>query len=383
MKAILLFAISATILAGSPADAAVKSTGKKLPTKLPKVVKKKKTKINFEENSGTHTTTVIVRTPLPLEEALQDRNRAAQNVKVISSAISESGLTSETADQLPPIAQEEKPLRYHVVPPLEDAPPARRVFVDETKLLTAESASEADHTAKPENALSEILEAGPPPQITTPVHESISQEIATSSPNAPTPQTESSTEPPATSTGAQASLTTNVSLRESSARVNRFHLRSAFLNARYSEIDPQLENGARSLAIGWSRDRQTLEGRLSLELGYGHGQDIAVQNTRYVIARADALYFFRPRAFRPFVGFGLGLGDFNVRVQRLTDEPHQLVYREYAKGSAVVASPSTGVRFDIGDFALDFSAEYLAVIGAGATSSLGGWAGALGFSFPF
>jgi len=375
MKSLILFAVATSLVASQAfAAAGSKRPSAKLPTKLPKAVKKKKAKVNFEENSGTHITTVIVRTPLPLEKALEDQKQAANEVTVISSSKTVS-LPELTDAMAPEAAAEKQPPRYHVLPevlPEVDSEPSRlrRIFIDETLLVNA---------AAPDDSAPATPVAAPDEATAAPTS---TAELM--GPQAPAPATAAVVAEPAEAAAPAPDLSLSAGFSARPAdRINRFYLRSSFLNARYSEIDSHLENGAHGIAIGWARQSGNIEGRASLEFGYGKGQDMTVQNTRYLIARGDALYFFRSNVVRPYTGIGLGVGSFDVRVQRPAVNPNDLLYHEYAKGSAAIVSPSTGIRFDLTGFAVDVGIEYLVVIGAGTTSALGGWAGALTLSFPF
>lgn len=404
MKSFLLFT-AATSLVASQALAAIGTAAEqpptKLPTKLPKAMKKK-TKLNFEENSGTHVTTVIVRTPLPLEKALEDQQQAANQVVVISSA--KPAKSVDVANPIPaPTPLEDKTARFHVLPEATtEASHPRRFLIDEPLLVKPESplstekdklAGEAvlptDAGAKSKEDIAAPITTSPAPSASTefmgppapPVVE-VSVTTLTTNPPAPSVAVEAPSAPVTSAQTADVSLATTVT-RPVALHENRIYLRSSVLNARYAEIDSNLDNGARGLGIGWARQYGDFEGRGSIELGYGKGQEISLENTRYLIARADALYFFRSGHVRPFAGFGVGVGQFDVRLPRPTANPDEVLFREYAKGSAAILSPSTGIRFDWTNFAVDLSAEYLAVLGAGSTSALGGWTGALTLSFPF
>jgi len=162
-----------------------------------------------------------------------------------------------------------------------------------------------------------------------------------------------------------------------------FLARGAFLNAQYNELAGELTNGAHSLGVGYARPFDWLEGRLQIEAGIGMDQEMAVQNVRYLLAHADAVFFFSSGFIKPFTSLGLGFGSFYVRSQRVNSNSRDILYREHAKGTAFIATPAAGARFDFGSFTVDSTVEYLVIAGAGSSTALGGWVGALTLGLPF
>jgi hypothetical protein len=193
------------------------------------------------------------------------------------------------------------------------------------------------------------------------------------------------TEPTTTETFPTPSPVATVRARpqEPGGKRDYFLVRGTYLNAHYNELSAELVNGAHSLGIGYARPYDWLEGRLQIEAGIGMDHEIAVQNVRYFLAHADAVFFFSSGFIRPFTSLGLGFGSFYVRSQRVNTNGRDVLYREHTQGAAFIATPAAGARFAFGSFAIDTSLEYLVVAGAGSGSALGGWVGALTLGMPF
>jgi hypothetical protein len=174
---------------------------------------------------------------------------------------------------------------------------------------------------------------------------------------------------------------------DASLEATRFYVRTSYVDAHYSNLESDLQNGASTIALGLSRGLwPTFEGRVLLELGHGMDQTVTIQNTRFLTLRADATYLPISGALTPLASLGLGFTDFDVKSERATASG-DTVTREHAKGTGALIAPALGGRLRIGNtsgqIAIDLTAEYLAVIGSGQTSSLGGVAAALGIGLTF
>ncbi len=351
----------------------------KLPSKLPKKsAKKQVTKINFEQNSGTHVTTVVVRTPLPLEQALEDQTRAANDVHDLRKPL-----------EISPEPQ----VRYHLNSKLSAKQTQKKSLLLEPQKPLAQAGAPSE---VPSTAPSGVPAAVPAPELVvaatteTPAHETfvgppvpVTVQVSAPAPQTPTPQvpTPLAATPPADTASIKAARTSSPTPRGSSE--DYFLARGSFLNAQYSELASELANGAHSFGLGLARPFEWLEARLQVEAGFGMDQEMAAQNIRHLLARGDAVFFLSSGFIKPFAAFGIGFGSFYVRSQRVNSKGRDILYREHAKGTAFIATPAAGARFDFGHFVVDTTVEYLVVSGAGSSTALGGWTGALTLGLPF
>lgn len=326
--------VIALLVLGSPRSSAATAAQKttKLPAKLP--AKKKKTKVNFD-NPTTHTTTVVVRTPLPLEKALEDQAESL-------SAIAEGTPTSSST----------------IPAPVQTATSRQSIFVSPSPGSASPSAPAPVKTPAPRVQPSHVVAS--PFLMPAP---------------APTPIAA----PPPVS--AEARVATTLEKETEQAVRTSIYLRSSYIDAHYSDLQGDLQNGATSMALGVSRSfAWDFEWRALIEIGHGLDQEVALKNTRYSIVRIDLANHFARGPLRPFAAFGLGYADFDVRSYRATAS-NDVAIRSHAKGGALFAAPALGVRLELETLALDLAVEYSAFLGS--AHSLGGVTGSLGLAVPF
>ena len=166
----------------------------------------------------------------------------------------------------------------------------------------------------------------------------------------------------------------------------RIFVRSGYLNAQYSQLESDLKNGASVFGVSVSQVFTKTEIRLGIDVAHGLDQAISLRNTRMAMLRAEGLYHFPSLGvFHAFGGGALGVADIDVTsYHQRTLSNGDIVVRENAKGTALLAAPEVGIRALIGrDLSLDISAEYLLLGGGEQIAKLGGLLGevALGFSF--
>lgn len=300
-----------------PVAAKPKSSPKR-PTQLPK---KKKISVDFSNNSAEHSTTVVVRTPLPLEEAIEDQASAEKSI----------------AD-----SKKQKP---------EATPPAKQ---------------------SPQAPQPPIAVATPTPAPTPLLEGPIETPVVTSEP-APMPT-------PLPDTATVVTTTSTLAPKNSHSGI-RILARTSYIDSKYSRLAPELQDGQSTLALGLENDFNRFTGRALLELGHGMDQAVTIQNTRSFIVRGDLLYFFaKDSSVRPLVGGGIGLVDVNVRSYRL-NQNGQTYLREHARETSLLISPFAGIRAHHSLFSLDLTLEYTAVM-VNEPAALGGWTGAITFGIP-
>lgn len=165
----------------------------------------------------------------------------------------------------------------------------------------------------------------------------------------------------------------------------RLFVRTGFLDAHYSEIESDLKNGATVFGVSVSQVFSKTEVRLGLDVAHGLDQAVNLRNTRMAMFRAEGLYHFAAvSSVRFFGGGALGVADIDVTSYHAVANSGDVVVRENAKGTALLAAPEIGARILIGrDISLDLAAQYLLLTGGDQISKLGGLLGeaALGFTF--
>ena len=159
-----------------------------------------------------------------------------------------------------------------------------------------------------------------------------------------------------------------------------FIARASLMNARYSEVSSELENGQSTLALGLSHAMENFELRGLFELGHGMDQSVTIQNTRSVILRADFIHAFAVSEFQPLVGAGLGFIDVSLRSYRSSGGSN--VLREHSHLTTGFVSPMAGVRWKTAPISIDLTLEYLAPF-SGNSSTYGGWTTALAMGYAF
>jgi len=291
----------------------------KRPTRLPK---KKRITVDFDSHSAEPTTTVIVRTPLPLDEAVEDKSLAEKSMK-------------DTQKQVEATAKTETPATTKTPPaPLAVTTP----------------------TPAPAPALEAPLET---PVVTS----------------EPVPM------PPPLPEAATVTANSVVVIPEKFSKGLRLLARTSYVNAQYSRLSSELQDGQSTIAIGIENDFDRFSGRAILEIGHGMDQAVTIQNTRSFIVRGDLIHFFAKDAtIQPLVGGGAGLVDLNVRSYRSNGEG-PIYIREHARETSVLIAPFAGFRVKQSLFSLDLTLEYVAVM-VDEPSAFGGWTGALTLGIP-
>lgn len=325
-------------------------SGSQLPTQLPK---KKKITVEFGTSSAEHTTTVVVRTPLPVEEAFEDQAAAEKSLKDSSTKIQ-----AATGSQSPQTTPTPTSTPVAIVRPAPSPAPIAAAAPSPTPSSfapTTQASIPPPREAKP------VLVADPYPIPEPPIAASKQDSVSQS-------------------TAAVASQT-SVESPKSFPEAARLFARTSYVDARYSGLSPELQNGQSTLAIGFEKDFPLFIGRAFIELGHGMDQAVTIQNTRSLIVRADFLHLFSGTEFlRPLVGGGVGIIDVNVRSYR-SNPSGQTYIREHAHETTLLLSPFTGVRVNVFPANVDLTLEYTAVM-TGNPTAFGGWTGALSVSFP-
>ena len=338
----------------------------KLPTKLPAYKGKKKVSLDFENNSGTHVTTVIARTPLPLEKALDDQAAARQAQKPLEEVVVKTPSRVEPSPKiefLPQRSQELEPIEIAIQTPAPQTQPVRpqpTSPVAKAPVAKVEAAPQVKPMAQPAPLPAPAVQKALPPTA--------SQQVA--------PAKAPSTTPAVTV------VTRTTAPDPLTARPFRLATRTSYVSAKYSDLESRLENGATTLGLGlfYAIDLN-IEGRLSLELGHGFDQEVNLQNTRMSLVRIDGVYFFMPGTFQPMAGAGLGYASHNVRSYRSVDGS-TITLKEHLKSGSALLAPFAGGRIHFSPtVALDLSLEYLAFVGGESASSLGGLTCGLNLNF--
>lgn len=289
----------------------------KLPTRLPK---KKRITVDFENHSAEPTTTVIVRTPLPLDEAIEDQALAEKSM-------------NQTKKQIESTAKTETP-------------------------------------SAPKTPQQPIAVATPTPTPAPVVEAPVETPVVTSEP-APMPVSQAAT----------VKAETKVVIPERLTYGTRLLARTSYMNAQYSRLSPELQDGQSTIAIGIESDFNRFSGRVLLEFGHGMDQSVTIQNTRSLILRGDLIHYFaKDSVVQPLVGGGVGLIDLNVRSYR-TQGDSPIYIREHARETSVLIAPFAGIRARHSLFTLDLTLEYAAVM-VEEPAAFGGWTAALTLGVP-
>ena len=161
-------------------------------------------------------------------------------------------------------------------------------------------------------------------------------------------------------------------------------MRAAYLDARYGNIENDLQNGGSTIGFSYSRDFDFVEGRVGLDFTHGLDQQVEMSQVRTTLLRVDAAYFFSSRnRIAPFVSSGLGYAFSKVRSYRSQVDGSTIV-RDHLESNSIAFIPGGGVRFNLMPrLDLDLGVEYLGLFGGANASALGGLSagGALGFTF--
>ena len=366
---------------------------------LPAYKGKKKITVDFEKNSGTHTgSTVVVRTPLPLDEALKDHDAAekSMNNEVATVQGPSSALENPQASQIQ-VQEMPTPLPEISLVPSSPASKAKTQIQSQKQSKKSQKQLQLQVTSRPQT----------PPVVAPPELEPVAPPVE---PPAPTvtetkPPQEPIVEPfiapkitvqelelekPAASpkvdaAAAQAIVAVVPVTVPVAAEPTRFFVQTSYLNAQYSRVDERLENGATTISLGLGREIRSIEARGILEFGHGLDQTVSPRTTRMTILKGEALRIFRARHVSPFVGAGLGYADLYLFSYRSQSGDTQTI-REHIKTVALMVSPIVGARANLphtGGLVLDLTAEYLVLLGAGKSADLGGLLGRLSLGIPF
>ncbi len=248
---------------------------------------------------------------------------------------------------------------------------------------TPQSAPQATAQATP------VVEPVATPIVNTEVAQvSLDPPVAVALASTPVPQVVSAVEietpaAPSLATSAVAAPTRE-SFEPAPLPVNRLSFRTSYLAARYSQIQGDLQDGATSMGLSFSRSWNVLEGKISVDFAHGLDQKVSLGNSRMTILRADVARFFnREGLVSPFLAGGLGFANSTVKSYRQTASG-TIVTQEHVKSNAVAIAPGAGVRVVLTPkLSFDLGVEYLALIGGSQASSLGGLSagGSLGVAF--
>lgn len=326
----------------SKEKASAKSVGK-----LPEKKTKTKTFIDFDSDSQ-HKTTVVVRTPLPLEESKEEKaevDRLVQEIKKDTPAEK---------------TKSDKPELKYLVPVQVPVPVA--------------ATSPTPTPSGPPIAIK-----NPPAAQDTPAPVILRTTVITTATPAPIP---SQTPTATVATRLNAAPTSKPEIENQSARLLA---RSSYVSAHFNELAPELQNGLTTFAFGLAKPfTRDFEGRAMIEIGHGTDQAVTPQNTRHFLLRGDTLkhfHFFNSEVFSFLAGTGFGYADINVRSYR-TSGGSTLVEREHSHVSTAFVSPTIALRLaSVGELTFDLSIEYLVLLGANSTS-LAGLTGAVTLTYP-
>jgi hypothetical protein len=347
----------------------------KAPTQLPAFKAKKRIRIDFENSSGANSSTVVIRTTLPSPDQSASGDKKVSEVKAIE------------IKTVNPMAE-----------PIEiDTPPAKPISVAQAPAPAPTPAPEPATPPPP-----------PPPPPPTPVPAPpTTVAIVTAVPPTPTPMP---AEPTASSedlgplasalqaaAAAGSAASTNASEKTSIlanlrmilgddvlAERNRFLMRGSYIDARYSRLKSDLQDGATSVSFALAKSLLALEFRAALEVAHGLDQAVTPQNTRMILVRGEVAQFLGHGNHAPFVYGALGYANVNVRSYRALADG-TIVLREHANASGVLLAPGAGLRLNLGSspYVMDATLEYVALLGTGQGTALGGLAMAIALGIPF
>ena len=321
------------------------------------------------EASGSHINTVVVRTPLPLEQAFEENAVAEKNLKSLSLPDFKVSQTKKLPSVAPALAPEptlasNSPTMVVVSRSAPTPAPVYLIPVQEPSVQL--QVYNAPVPAAPQ-VRQPVQVIAPQPEPVAPKEEMFSIDTRVAEAHAgPLDVTE-----PVAQEKSHVSQKTD---SDSGATATRAFLGTSYLNAKYSQLESDLQDGASAFSLGVARDWGPLEIGATLDFGYGMDQAVTLQNTRYVLLQGTASYFFLPGWVSPFAGTGLGLGSFNVFSYRSNStDPNTTAIRQYVNTTALLLSPMGGVRFDVApQVSIDLKLQYILVMGADNSSALGG-----------
>lgn len=396
----------ATSLPAKTKVAAAPSNG--LPKKLP-VFKARRVQINFEEIPSTPLDQSVVIIAPALEVHQDPEAIAAQSFEALPQALPDK---SPEAPAVAEVATVERPL-IEILP----SEPTGELWQQDPNAVAAQPLTESTQTVSEAEALatsaaslsasstglsdieaiaSSISKSSATTSITTQT-EAPSASVQTEQPV----QHEEQHEEPLASAIESAKLSHQPTPIESnsgslSARIetsrgadteglNKLFVRAGYLAAKYSDLSPELKNGASTFGVSFAHGFSSWEVKGSLDFAYGLDQSINARNTRMSLARAEGLYLFRTFGFlRPLIGAGAGVATVDVTSYRESENNGEVILREHAQGTAFLFSPQAGLRASFSKSILfDLTAQYLVLAGGSDVSKLGGALLEASFGFAF
>jgi opacity protein-like surface antigen len=346
------------------------------PTRLPEFKGPKHVTLDFNSPSeGTHTTTVVVRTPLPVDEAYEENAIAEKNLQALSFPDLKVHPAKKSSVSVAPALAPEPTLASNssMVFISKSAPtPAPVYLIPIQEPVVQHQAYVAPLVVQqPAQIVAPQPEPAAPPEIfsiDTRVAEAHAGPLEVTEPIAQ-----------------EKSHVSQKSDSDSGATATRISIGTSYLDAKYSQLEGDLQDGASAFSLGLARDWGPLEIGATLDFGYGMDQAVTLQNTRFVLLQGNASYFFLPGWVSPFAGAGLGLGSFNVFSYRsTTSDPNTTLIRENDQTTALLLSPTGGVRFNVAEqVSIDLKLQYLMVIGGDNSSALGGFLAGASVGFKF
>jgi opacity protein-like surface antigen len=351
------------------------------PTRLPEFKGPKHVTLDFNSPSeGTHTTTVVVRTPLPVDEAYEENAIAEKNLKSLSMPDFKVTPTKKSQVSIAPALAPEPTLASNssMVLVSKSAPtPAPVYLIPIQEPVVQHKAYNAPVPAAPQVVQQPVQIVAPQPEPAMPPEMFAIDTRVAEAHAGPLELTEPLAQ--------EKSHVSQKSDSDSGATATRISIGTSYLDAKYSQLEGDLQDGASAFSLGLARDWGPLEIGATLDFGYGMDQAVTLQNTRYVLLQGNADYFFLPGWVSPFAGAGLGVGSFNVFSYRsTTSDPNTTLIRENDQTTALLLSPTGGVRFNVAEqVSIDLKLQYLLVIGGDNSSALGGFLAGASVGFKF
>jgi hypothetical protein len=323
----------------------------KAPTQLPSFKAKKRIRIDFENSSGAPSSTVVIRTTLPSSNETENTSQKISEVKAL-----DIKTVNPSAE---PIEIDTNSLKAVSAAP----PPAP------TPASTPVPVPVPTPTPAPALATAPAPAPAPPPILLAPV-----------APSEPAPKLQTSTSSSSSSRSHLRMLWNEDILSDKS----RFFVRGSYIDANYSRLKNDLQNGATSFSFALAKSLFAIEFRAALEIAHGLDQAVTPQNTRMILARGEVAQFLVYGSYAPFIYGALGYGNANVRSYRALADG-TIILREHANSSGLLLAPGAGLRLNLGSsrYVLDTTLEYVALLGTGHGTALGGLSLALALGIPF
>lgn len=401
-----------------------------LPKKLP-VFKAKRVQINFEEIPSTPLEQSVV-ILAPALEVIQDPNTievAANSIEVLPQALPEKPPQAPEAPELATVERpfieilpseptgelwQQDPNAVAAQPLAEDGTRVSATPLTQTEAVaTAQAATVTQTDAASAEAESLALATSSATSSGLTDLEAIAATVAAASSSnasvaatasasvtstsevnatAPTPAPDviesAKLSPTPTPTETEpAAIVTRIepSSADSNSNPNKLFVRAGYLAAKYSDLSPELANGASTFGVSFARTFSDWEAKANLDFAYGRDQRVSTRNTRMSLVRLEGSYLFGNVGFlRPYVGGGGGVANVDVTSYRASENNGELILREHAQGTAFLVSPHLGLRASLSKSILfDLTAQYLVLAGGSNVSKLGGALLEASFGFAF